>query len=148
MLAPKRVTPIADPNATARLWYHLDLENKVLGRASTEIARILRGKHKTTFSPHQDCGDYVLVTNAEKVRLTGHKWTDKIYYRVTGYMGHLKSFTAKEALKKHPEYLVYAAVRGMLPKNRLGRKLIKKLRVFPSQEHPYKTKELKPLLIP
>ncbi len=121
-----------------RKWYLIDAKGKVLGRVATEAARILRGKNKPTFTPHVDCGDFVVVVNAKYVKLTGRKWEQKKYYRHSGYIGGLKEVKASEMVKKHPERLIVHAVKGMLPKNRLGNRLITKLKVYPEAEHPHK----------
>lgn len=120
-----------------RNWYVIDLDGKVLGRTATEIARILRGKHKPTFSPSVDTGDFVVVINAEKLLLTGNKINDKMYYHHTGFPGGIRSINAAQQLEKKPEDLVFKAVRGMLPKNRLGRQMLKKLKVYKGSEHPH-----------
>ncbi len=120
-----------------RRWYLIDAKDKVLGRLASFVATRLRGKHKPIYTPHLDTGDFIIVINAEKVRLTGNKLKDKIYYRHTGYMGGLKSITADKLLQKRPEDLIRFAVHGMLPKNRLGRKLIKKLKVYAGNGHPH-----------
>ncbi len=120
-----------------REWLVVDASNQVLGRLATEIARLLRGKHKATFTPHLDTGDFVVVVNAERVKLTGRKLDEKKYYRHSGRPGSLKTETAREMLEKHPERVIRAAVWGMLPKNRLGRKLLKKLKVYSGPEHPH-----------
>lgn len=122
---------------TDRNWYVIDLDGKVLGRTATEIARILRGKHKPTYSPSMDNGDFVVVINAEKLLLTGNKLNDKMYYHHTGYPGGIRSISAAKQLEKKPEDLVFKAVRGMLPKNRLGRQMLKKLKVYAGSEHPH-----------
>ena len=121
----------------SREWVVMDAADQVLGRLATEVARILRGKHKPGFTPHLDTGDFVVVVNAERVKLTGAKLDDKVYYRHSGRPGSLKSETARERLDKHPERVIQAAVWGMLPKNRLGRKLLKKLKVYAGPEHPH-----------
>ncbi len=120
-----------------RNWFVVDAENKVLGRLASEIATRLRGKHKPNFSPHMDVGDFIVVVNAEKVKLTGNKLDDKIYYRHSGYMGGLSEMTAKEVLEKKPTELLRRAVKGMLSKNSLGRKQLKKLKVYTGGEHPH-----------
>ncbi len=130
-----------------RNWYVVDAENKVLGRLASELAKILRGKHKPHFTPHVDTGDYVIVINAEKVSLTGNKLKDKVYYRHSGYPGGIKSITAEDLKAKKPEDLIRFAVKGMLPKNRLGRKLFKKLKVYAGGEHPHQAQEPKPIEI-
>lgn len=130
-------TYLAPVNEIERKWYVVDAENKVLGRLASEIASRLRGKHKPTFSPFMDNGDFIIVTNAEKVRLTGNKLDDKKYYRHTSYMGGLKEATAKELLAKHPTDLITKAVQGMLPKNKIGRAQLKKLKVYAGAKHPH-----------
>ncbi len=118
-------------------WCVVDAKDKVLGRLASEVAARIRGKHNPLFTPHADTGDWVIVVNADKIKLTGNKWDQKTYYRHSGYTGSLKSTTAKELLEKKPEELVIKAVRGMLPKNRLGRKLNNKLFVYAGAEHPH-----------
>ena len=120
-----------------RDWYLVDADGKVLGRLASEIARRLRGKHKPIYTPHVDTGDFVVVVNAEKVSLTGKKMTDKIYYHHTGYPGGIKSITAGKLLEEKPERLLRAAVKGMLPKNSLGRQMLKKLKIYAGGEHPH-----------
>ena len=120
-----------------RKWFVVNADGKTLGRIATEIARRLRGKHKPTFCTFQDNGDFVIVVNAERVHLTGTKWDNKIYYRHTGYMGGIKDRTAKEVREKSPEDLLVMAVKGMLPKNKLGRAQLKKLKVYAGAEHPH-----------
>ena len=122
-------------------WYIVDAENKVLGRLASEIASRLRGKHKPTFSTFIDNGDFIVVTNADKIHLTGNKLDDKKYYRHTGYMGGIKEITARELLAKKPTDLLYKAVKGMLPKNKLGRAQLKKLKVYSGSEHPHQAQE-------
>jgi large subunit ribosomal protein L13 len=117
-------------------WVVVDAQSQVLGRFASEVAKILRGKHKPNFTPHVDCGDNVIVVNAEKVRLTGRKWDDKVYVRHTGYPGGQRIATPKILMEKSPITLVEKAVRGMLPKNRLGRKLYTYLHVYAGPEHP------------
>lgn len=128
------LTPVKD---IERKWFVVDAQDKVLGRLASEIAIRLRGKHKTNYSTFLDVGDFVIVVNADKIRLTGKKWDDKIYYRHSGYMGGITEQTAKEVLKKKPEDILLKAVRGMLPKNTLGRSQLKKLKVYASAEHPH-----------
>jgi len=120
-----------------RQWYIVDAERKVLGRLASEVARILRGKHKPVYTPHVDTGDHVIVINAEKVLLTGKKLDGKVYYRHSGYPGGLKSITARKLMQQDPRRVIERAVRGMLPKNRLGRSMFRKLRVYPSAQHPH-----------
>lgn len=124
-------------------WYLVDAENKILGRLASELAKILRGKNKPTYTPHVDTGDFVIVINADKVNLTGNKWQQKIYYRHSGYPGGIKSTPANELKAKRPEDLIRFAVKGMLPKNRLGRKLFKKLKVYAGSEHPHHAQQPK-----
>ena len=124
-----------------RKWYVVDADGKVLGRIATEIARRLRGKHKPTFCNFQDNGDFIVVINADRIHLTGKKWDDKVYYRHSGYMGGISSRTAKEVLEKTPEELIIMAVRGMLPKNKLGKAQLKKLKVYAGAEHPHKAQQ-------
>ena len=119
-------------------WRVVDAEGKILGRMATEIATVLRGKDKPYYTPHTDCGDYVVVINAEKIVLTGNKMEDKEYIRVSGWMGGKKVATAKEMLEKHPEQIVEKAVKGMLPKNKLNAEIIKKLKVYVGPNHPHK----------
>lgn len=128
------LTPV---NEIEKKWYVVDAENKVLGRLASEIANRLRGKHKPTFSAFIDNGDFIVVTNAAKVALTGNKLDDKKYYRHTGYMGGLKEASAKELLAKHPTDLIMHAVRGMLPKNKMGRAQLKKLKIYAGKDHPH-----------
>ncbi|MCD6129905.1 MAG: 50S ribosomal protein L13 [Deltaproteobacteria bacterium] len=120
-----------------RNWYLIDAADKVVGKLAVRIADTLRGKNKPQFTPHVDTGDFVVVINAEKVRFTGNKWQDKYYYRHSGYFSGLKSVNAEEMLEKHPERILMSAVKGMLPKNRLGRKLIKKLKIYKGCDHPH-----------
>ncbi|HET7587103.1 MAG TPA: 50S ribosomal protein L13 [Gammaproteobacteria bacterium] len=127
----------AKPEAVKRDWYVVDAAGKTLGRLSTEIARRLRGKHKPVYTPHVDTGDYIVVVNAEKVHVTGNKRTDKMYYHHTGYIGHMKSISLEKQLAKAPERVIEDAVRGMLPKNPLGRAMFKKLKVYAGGEHKH-----------
>jgi large subunit ribosomal protein L13 len=124
-----------------RKWYVVDADGKILGRIATEIARRLRGKHKPTFCNFQDNGDFIVVINADRIHLTGNKWDDKVYYRHSGYMGGISSRTAKEVLEKTPEELIIMAVKGMLPKNKLGKAQLKKLKVYAGAEHPHKAQQ-------
>ncbi|SIT66577.1 LSU ribosomal protein L13P [Ectothiorhodosinus mongolicus] len=125
----------AKPAEVNRDWFVVDATGKSLGRLSTELARRLRGKHKPEYTPHVDTGDYIVVINAEKVRLSGNKETDKVYYHHTGYIGNMKSATAGQIRASHPERLIETAVKGMLPKNPLGRAMFKKLKVYAGSEH-------------
>ncbi|MBD3857372.1 MAG: 50S ribosomal protein L13 [Acidobacteria bacterium] len=130
-----------------REWVVMDAADQVLGRLATKVARILRGKHKPDFTPYLDTGDFVVIVNAERVRLTGAKLDDKVYYRHSGRPGSLKSETARERLDKYPERVIQAAVWGMLPKNRLGRKLLRKLKVYAGPEHPHDAQQPKTLTL-
>jgi large subunit ribosomal protein L13 len=127
--------------AGQRKWILVDAENQVLGRLSSQIAMRLRGKHLPHFTPHVDLGDFVIVINAEKVRLTGNKLDQKVYYRHSGYMGGVKATTARKLNQDNPEKMIRLAVWGMLPKNRLGRKLIKKLKVYRGSGHPHEAQQ-------
>lgn len=128
-------------------WYVVDATDVVLGRLSTLVARLLRGKHKPQFTPGMDVGDFVVVVNAARVKLTGNKWEDKRYYRHTGDPGHLKEATARQLRDKSPERLVRYAVWGMLPKNRLGRRLLGKLKVYAGPEHPHQAQQPQPIKV-
>jgi len=123
-------------------WYLVDAQDKILGRLATQIAVRLRGKHKPIFTPHADTGDFVVVVNAEKVRLTGNKWDKKIYYRHSGYLGGLKQISARKLLEKKPEEILRFAVKRMLPKNSLGRRQLKKLKIYAGSEHPHEAQKL------
>lgn len=127
--------------ANQRKWVLMDAENQVLGRLASQIAMRLRGKHLPTFTPHVDLGDFVVVINAEKIRLTGRKWDQKTYYRHTGYMGGVKATTARKMNREHPDRMIRLAVWGMLPKNRLGRQLIRKLKIYAGPEHPHEAQQ-------
>lgn len=131
-----------------RCWYVIDAKGKVLGRMATEIARVLRGKHKPVFTPNQDAGDFVIVVNAGAVKLTGAKLQKKVYFRHTEYPGGIRERTAAQMLEEKPEELVKLAVKGMLPKNRLSRKLVTKLKVYAGPEHPHEAQKPQPLTIP
>ena len=126
-------------------WYLVDATDKILGRLATQIANVLRGKNKPIFTPHVDTGDFIIVTNAEKVKLTGKKLENKRYYRHSGYPGGFRVRTAQEILKKKPEDLIMLAVKGMLPKNRLGSKLLTKLKVYAGKAHPHEAQQPKVL---
>jgi large subunit ribosomal protein L13 len=125
------------PKDVPAKWYLVDAENKILGRLATEIARRLRGKHKPEYTPHLDLGDYIVVINAEKVRVTGNKRTDKQYYRHTGYPGGIKSINFEKLIAKKPEAIIEKAVKGMLPKGPLGRQMFRKLKVYAGSEHSH-----------
>jgi large subunit ribosomal protein L13 len=135
----------AKPAEVRRDWFVVDATGKTLGRLSTEIAHRLRGKHKPEYTPHVDTGDYIVVINAEKVRVTGNKIKDKIYYHHTGYIGNLKSASLEKMLDEHPERVLEKAVKGMLPKGPLGRQMFKKLRVFKGPEHDHAAQQPIPL---
>ncbi|MDM8527228.1 50S ribosomal protein L13 [Anaerolineales bacterium HSG24] len=122
-------------------WHVVNAQGKTLGRLATQIATVLRGKHKSVFTPHVDCGDYVIVINAEKVHVTGRKLLQKKYYRHSGYPGGLSEITLRDQLKKFPERVIEHAVRGMLPKNSLGRKMYKKLKVYAGDKHPHEAQK-------
>lgn len=128
-------TVSATKETADKKWHLVDAEGQTLGRMATKVAKIIRGKHKTNFTPHADCGDYVVVINAEKINLTGKKWDEKVYTRHTGYPGGQRTATASELLAKRPERIVEMAVKGMLPKNRLGNQLYKNLYVYAGAEH-------------
>ena len=126
-------------------WYVVDAQGQTLGRLASKVASILRGKHKPIYTPHVDCGDYVIIINAEKIHTTGRKLEQKKYYRHSGYPGGLKEVTLRDQLNKFPERVIEAAVRGMLPKNRLGRKMFKKLKVYAGPNHPHAAQKPEPL---
>lgn len=128
-----------------REWYVVDAQGQTLGRLATQVATILRGKHKPIFTPHVDCGDYVVIINAEKIHTTGQKMTQKKYYRHSGYPGGLREIVLKDQLEKFPNRVLESAVRGMLPKNRLGRKMFRKLKVYAGPNHPHEAQQPKPL---
>lgn len=132
-----RTTFMAKGHEVERKWLVVDAEGQTLGRLASEVASILRGKHKPTFTPNVDTGDFVIIINAEKIHLTGNKLEGKIYYRHTGYTGGLKQRTAGEMIEKYPTKMIELAVKGMLPKNSLGRKMIGKLNVYAGSEHPH-----------
>ncbi len=134
-------TVSAKPAEVRRDWFVVDATGKTLGRLSTEIARRLRGKHKPEYTPHVDTGDYIVVVNAGKVRVTGNKMKDKMYHHHTGYIGNLKSISLEKLLEKAPERVIETAVKGMLPKNPLGRAMFKKLKVFAGSEHAHQAQQ-------
>ncbi len=138
-------TRFAKKGDVERKWYVVDATDKILGRLASRIATYLRGKHKPQFTPNVDTGDFIVVINAEKVKLTGKKLDKKIYYHHTGYPGGLKAETARSRLQRKPEQVIMDAVWGMLPKNRLGRKLLKKLKVYRGPEHPHSAQNPEPL---
>lgn len=134
-------TYVAKPQTVQRDWHLVDATDKTLGRLAAIVASRLRGKHKPEFTPHVDTGDHIVVVNAEKIRVTGNKMQDKMYYRHTGYIGNLKSISLEKQLQKHPERVIQAAVKGMLPKNPLGRAMFKKLHVYAGPEHPHQAQQ-------
>ena len=140
-------TFFAKEQEVEKQWFLVNAENKPLGRLATEIAVRLRGKHKPIFTPHADTGDFIVVVNAEGVTLSGKKWDKKIYYHHTGYIGGIKEISARKLREKRPEDLLRFAVRGMLPKNSLGRRQLKKLKIYTGPEHPHQAQQLKELEI-
>lgn len=138
-------TPMVSIKDVRHEWYVVDATNQVLGRLATRVARVLAGKHRAGFVPYLDTGDFVIVTNADKVRLTGQKLDEKLYRRHTGFPGGLRESRAREVQSRHPERLIEEAVRGMLPKSRLGRKQIRKLKVYRGATHPHDAQQPKPL---
>jgi len=144
---PVQKTKMFKKEEIPRKWYVVDASGKTLGRLASRIAIILMGKHKPEYTPHVDTGDYVIVVNADKVVLTGKKLDQKIYYRHSGYPGGLKMISARQMLQKHPERLIYLAVKRMLPKTALGRKMLKKLKVYASPDHPHSAQKPEPLEI-
>jgi len=130
-----------------RRWYVVDATDQPLGRLASKIAKILQGKHKPTYTPHFDVGDYVIVINATKIKLTGNKWEEKVYYRHSGYIGNLKEIRYYELLAKNPELPLKIAVRRMLPKNELGRRMLRKLKVYPGPDHPHQAQNPIPLTL-
>jgi len=137
------MTVFAKKGEVERIWYVVDASDRVLGRLATRIASYLRGEHKPRFTPNADTGDFIIVVNAEKIRLTGNKLEQKVYYHHTGYPGGIKAETAKKRLDRRPEEVIKVAVRGMLPKNRLGRTMLKKLKVYRGPEHPHHSQQPK-----
>lgn len=137
----------AKPAEITRDWWVVDAEGQTLGRLASRIALVLRGKHKPIYTPHIDTGDYVIIINADKIKVTGNKLDDKIYYRHSGYPGGLYERTLREQLARFPERPIEIAVRGMLPKNSLGRAMIKKMKVYASPEHPHAAQQPKPLVL-
>lgn len=137
----------AKAESVERDWYVVDASDKVLGRLATEIARRLRGKHKPVYTPHVDTGDYIVVVNAEKIAVTGNKEADKMYYHHTGFPGGIKGVNLAKQRERHPERILQTAVKGMLPKNALGRAMIKKLKIYAGPEHKHASQQPKPLEI-
>lgn len=142
-----KTTISAKEHEIQREWFVVDAQGETLGRLATRVATVLRGKHKPIYTPHVDCGDYVIVVNAEKIHTTGQKLTQKRYYRHTGYPGGLREISLRDQLKKFPERVLESAVRGMLPKNRLGRQMFKKLKVYAGPEHPHVAQQPKQLTV-
>jgi large subunit ribosomal protein L13 len=131
----------AKPQTVTRSWYVVDADGKTLGRLASELARRLRGKHKPEYTPHVDTGDYIVVVNAEKIRVTGRKLSDKLYHRHTGYVGNLKTESLQQLLGRAPEQALMLAVKGMLPRNSLGRQMLKKLKVVSGKTHPHEAQQ-------
>ncbi|MBK1700939.1 50S ribosomal protein L13 [Thiococcus pfennigii] len=140
-------TVSAKPAEVRRAWYLVDADGKTLGRLATEVARRLRGKHKPQYTQHVDTGDYIVIVNAEKIRVTGNKLQDKMYYKHTGYVGNLKSISLEKLLAKAPERVIEQAVKGMLPRNPLGRAMFKKLHVYGGSTHRHQAQQPQPLEI-
>jgi len=138
-------TYVVKPADISREWYVIDANGKTLGRLATEVAKLLHGKHKPIFTPHMDTGDFVIVVNADLIRATGRKYSDKMYYRHSTYPGGFRSQSLGELMEDNPTRAIYFAVRGMLPKNRLGRQMIKKLKIYAGQDHPHQAQQPKPL---
>ena len=134
-------TPTRRDALAQRRWYLIDAQDAVVGRVASKIASVLRGKHKPVFTPHQDTGDFVIVVNAAGLRFTGKKIDDKVYYRHTGYPGGIRSRSARREMEERPEFILREAVRGMLPKNRLGRQLAHKLKIYRGAEHPHEAQQ-------
>ena len=141
-------TVMGSKETTQRNWLVIDVKDKVLGRVATHIASVLRGKHKPTFTPHADCGDFVVVINADKVKLTGKKWDDKEYIHHTMFIGGLKVYSARQAAARHPERLIDDAVRRMLPRTPLGRALMKKLKIYAGDTHPHAAQQPTTIVAP
>jgi len=134
-------TFVAKEHEVDKKWYLVDAQDKILGRLASQIAHRLRGKHKPIYTPHADTGDFIVVVNAEKVALTGSKWDNKFYYRHSGYLGGLKQISARKLLEKKPEDVLRFAVKRMLPKNSLGRRQLKKLKIYVGSEHPHQAQQ-------
>ncbi len=141
-------TYVTKPAEVEHAWYVVDAEGQTLGRLASQIASVLRGKHKPTFSPYMDAGDFVIVINAEKIAVTGRRMDQKRYYRHSQYPGGLREMTLREQLDRHPTRVVHLAVRGMLPKNTLGRNMLKKLKVYAGSEHPHEAQQPVPMELP
>lgn len=134
-------TVMANSETIERKWFVADAEGQTLGRFASEVAKILKGKHKPEYTPHMDCGDYVIVLNCEKIKVTGGKENKKVYKHHTGWVGNLKEITYAEMMKKHPDRIITQAIKGMLPKNSLGRQMIKKLKVYAGSEHNHEAQK-------
>lgn len=137
----EKITKSVKVTEVEKKWYIVDAKDQILGRLASGVARILRGKHKQIFTPHVDCGDYVIVINADKIKVTGKRQELKTYFHYSGYPGGAKFRTFKEYLQKHPEFVIEHAVKGMLPKGRLGRKIVKKLKVYAGEVHPHQAQK-------
>lgn len=140
-------TYVAKPDEVEREWYVVDATDQTLGRLATRIATVLRGKHKPQYTPHEDVGDFVIVLNADKIKVTGRKLDQKFYYRHSGYPSGIKAISLRRQLELHPERVIQHAVKGMLPKGPMGRRLFRKLKVYVGTEHPHKAQQPKPLEI-
>lgn len=140
-----KVTKSIQEEDLQRDWYVVDAQGQTLGRLASRIATVLRGKHKPTYTPHTDCGDYVIIVNADKIHVTGQKMTQKMYYRHSGYPGGLKEVMLRDQLQKFPDRVLEQAVRGMLPKNKLGRRMFKKLKIYAGPDHPHQAQQPKEL---
>jgi large subunit ribosomal protein L13 len=140
-------TYVTKPAEVQRDWFVVDAEGKTLGRLASEIATILRGKHKPIYSPAVDCGDFVIVINAKKIRVTGRRLDQKMYYRHSGYMGGLTAISLRDQLERFPNRVIESAVKGMLPKSKLGRQMIKKLKVYADENHPHEAQQPAPLAL-
>lgn len=140
-----KVTKSIQEEELQRDWYVVDAQGQTLGRLASRIATVLRGKHKPTYTPHTDCGDYVIIVNADKIHVTGQKMTQKMYYRHSGYPGGLKEVMLRDQLQKFPDRVLEQAVRGMLPKNKLGRRMFKKLKIYAGPNHPHQAQQPKEL---
>ncbi|MDX1615788.1 MAG: 50S ribosomal protein L13 [Candidatus Promineifilaceae bacterium] len=134
-------TYVTKPSEVERNWYVVDADGKTLGRLASEVAKVLRGKHKPIYSPSVDCGDYVIVVNAEKIHVTGRRLDQKKYYRHSGYLGGLREVTLRHELETRPERVMQLAVKGMLPKNALGRQMMRKLKVYAGPDHPHQAQQ-------
>lgn len=140
-----KVTKSIQEEELQRDWYVVDAQGQTLGRLASRIATVLRGKHKPTYTPYTDCGDYVIIVNADKIHVTGQKMTQKMYYRHSGYPGGLKEVMLRDQLQKFPDRVLEQAVRGMLPKNKLGRRMFKKLKIYAGPNHPHQAQQPKEL---